>query len=79
MKTLLKNKSDKTPQINLMKEKVKVAGGQGFWGDLLTAPVEQVRGGAIDYLMLDYLAEVVFRNPRPGAIGERLSWRETAG
>ena len=41
-----------------MKEKVKVAGGQGFWGDLLTAPVEQVRGGAIDYLMLDYLAEV---------------------
>lgn len=41
-----------------MKEKVRVASGQGFWGDLLTAPVEQVRGGAIDYLMLDYLAEV---------------------
>lgn len=41
-----------------MKEKVRVAGGQGFWGDLLTAPVQQVRGGQIDYLMLDYLAEV---------------------
>ncbi len=41
-----------------MKEKVRVAGGQGFWGDLLTAPTEQVRGGQIDYLMLDYLAEV---------------------
>ncbi len=41
-----------------MKEKVRVASGQGFWGDLLTAPVEQVRGGQIDYLMLDYLAEV---------------------
>lgn len=41
-----------------MKEKVRVAGGQGFWGDLLTAPVTQVRGGPIDYLMLDYLAEV---------------------
>jgi hypothetical protein len=41
-----------------MKTKVKVAGGQGFWGDLLTAPVEQVRRGQIDYLMLDYLAEV---------------------
>lgn len=41
-----------------MKEKVRVAGGQGFWGDLLTAPVEQVRGGQIDYMMLDYLAEV---------------------
>ena len=41
-----------------MREKVRVASGQGFWGDLLTAPVEQVRGGQIDYLMLDYLAEV---------------------
>ena len=41
-----------------MKEKVMVASGQGFWGDLLSAPVDQVRGGPIDYLMLDYLAEV---------------------
>ena len=41
-----------------MKDKVRVAGGQGFWGDLLTAPIDQVRGGPIDYLMLDYLAEV---------------------
>jgi hypothetical protein len=41
-----------------MKETVRVAGGQGFWGDLLTAPVDQVRKGPIDYLMLDYLAEV---------------------
>ena len=41
-----------------MKEKVRVASGQGFWGDMLSAPVDQVRGGPIDYLMLDYLAEV---------------------
>ncbi len=41
-----------------MKARVRVASGQGFWGDLLTAPVDQVRGGDIDYLMLDYLAEV---------------------
>ena len=41
-----------------MKDTVTVAGGQGFWGDLLTAPVDQVRKGPIDYLMLDYLAEV---------------------
>lgn len=41
-----------------MRDKVRVAGGQGFWGDLLTAPVDQVRKGPIDYLMLDYLAEV---------------------
>lgn len=41
-----------------MKETVRVASGQGFWGDLLTAPIDQVRKGPIDYLMLDYLAEV---------------------
>jgi hypothetical protein len=41
-----------------MKQEVRVAGGQGFWGDLLTAPIDQVRNGPIDYLMLDYLAEV---------------------
>src|SRR3954447_21950346 len=41
-----------------MKQKVRIAAGQGFWGDLLDAPVRQVEGGPIDYLMLDYLAEV---------------------
>ncbi|HQX57471.1 MAG TPA: DUF1446 domain-containing protein [Pyrinomonadaceae bacterium] len=57
-----------------MKEIVRVAGGQGFWGDLLTAPVDQVRNGPIDYLMLDYLAEVTMsivqkqklRDPKAG-------------
>jgi acyclic terpene utilization AtuA family protein len=41
-----------------MKQKVRIAAGQGFWGDLPDAPVKQVEGGPIDYLMLDYLAEV---------------------
>lgn len=41
-----------------MKEIVRVAAGQGFWGDDLDAPRRQVEGGQIDYLMLDYLAEV---------------------
>jgi Acyclic terpene utilisation family protein AtuA len=41
-----------------MKERVRIAAGQGFWGDLPDAPVRQVQGGPIDYLMLDYLAEV---------------------
>ena len=41
-----------------MKEKIRIAAGQGFWGDLPDAPVRQVEGGPIDYLMLDYLAEV---------------------
>ena len=37
---------------------LRVASGQGFWGDDLEAPVRQVEDGPIDYLMLDYLAEV---------------------
>jgi Acyclic terpene utilisation family protein AtuA len=41
-----------------LKELVRVASGQGFWGDSLEAPRQQVAGGPVDYLMLDYLAEV---------------------
>ena len=39
-------------------KQIRIAAGQGFWGDLIAAPVRQVEGGPIDYLMLDYLAEV---------------------
>lgn len=57
-----------------MKEKIRIAAGQGFWGDLPDAPVRQVEGGPIDYLMLDYLAEVTMsimqkqkaRDPKSG-------------
>lgn len=41
-----------------MKEKIKIASGQGFWGDLIDAPLHQATKGDIDYLMMDYLAEV---------------------
>jgi Acyclic terpene utilisation family protein AtuA len=37
---------------------IRIANGQGFWGDWLEAPVRLVEGGPIDYLILDYLAEV---------------------
>ncbi|HZI76144.1 MAG TPA: acyclic terpene utilization AtuA family protein, partial [Gemmatimonadales bacterium] len=58
----------------MTKAAVRVAAGQGFWGDWLEAPVRQVRGGPIDYLMMDYLAEVTMsimqkqrsRDPRAG-------------
>src|SRR5256714_1635340 len=40
------------------RETVRIACGQGFWGDMLDAPVRQVNEGPVDYLMLDYLAEV---------------------
>lgn len=41
-----------------MKKHIRIASGQGFWGDLQSAPVDQVRKGPVDYMMLDYLAEV---------------------
>jgi len=37
---------------------IRIANGQGYWGDSIDAPVQQVRRGPIDYLTLDYLAEV---------------------
>jgi len=57
-----------------LKEKIRIASGQGFWGDLLDAPYQQVTKGEIDYLVMDYLAEVTMsilqkqknRNPKHG-------------
>jgi hypothetical protein len=37
---------------------IRIACGQGFWGDWLEAPVRLIEQGPIDYLVLDYLAEV---------------------
>jgi len=57
-----------------MKEKIRIASGQGFWGDLIEAPVQQVTNGQVDYLVMDYLAEVTMsilqkqmnKNPKLG-------------
>jgi len=53
---------------------IRIANGQGFWGDSLEAPLEQMRRGPLDYLTLDYLAEITMsilqkqrsRDPRTG-------------
>jgi hypothetical protein len=37
---------------------IRIGYGQGFWGDWLEAPVRLVEQGPLDYLALDYLAEV---------------------
>ena len=37
---------------------LRVANGQGFWGDSVDAPVRLIEEGPLDYLTLDYLAEV---------------------
>ncbi|MHB8336610.1 MAG: acyclic terpene utilization AtuA family protein [Ignavibacteriaceae bacterium] len=57
-----------------MKEKIKIASGQGCWGDLIDAPYDQVKKGNVDYLVMDYLAEVTMsilqkqknKNPKLG-------------
>ncbi len=41
-----------------MKPLIRIANGQGFWGDWLEAPLRQIEQGPIDYLVLDYLAEI---------------------
>lgn len=53
---------------------VRVANGQGFWGDSILGPIRLLREGPLDYLTLDYLAEVTMsimqklrsRNPDMG-------------
>ena len=55
-------------------KRVRIANGQGFWGDSVDAPIHLIAGGPIDYLGLDYLAEVTLsimmrqklRNPQAG-------------
>ncbi|MEM9290045.1 MAG: acyclic terpene utilization AtuA family protein [Acidobacteriota bacterium] len=53
---------------------IRIGNGQGFWGDNVDAPVQLLRGGPIDYIGMDYLAEVTLsimmrqklRNPELG-------------
>ncbi|HUR29680.1 MAG TPA: acyclic terpene utilization AtuA family protein, partial [Planctomycetota bacterium] len=55
-------------------DQVSIANGQGFWGDSILGPVRLVREGPLDYLTLDYLAEVTMsilqkqraRDPKAG-------------
>ncbi len=56
------------------RDKILVANGQGFWGDSILGPIRLVNEGPLDYLTLDYLAEVTMsimqklksRNPEMG-------------
>jgi len=41
-----------------MKSEVRIGCGAGFWGDSAAGPKQLVESGEIDYLVLDYLAEI---------------------
>jgi hypothetical protein len=53
---------------------VRIANGSAFWGDSPEAPLQLLEGGPLDYLTLDYLAEITMsilqkqraRDPRAG-------------
>src|SRR5579864_1523258 len=53
---------------------VRIANGSAFWGDASEAPMQLLQGGPLDYLTLDYLAEITMsilqkqraRDPRAG-------------
>src|SRR5205814_3241218 len=39
-------------------KRVRIGNGCGFWGDNLDAPVKLAEAGRLDYLTLEYLAEL---------------------
>lgn len=41
-----------------MKDRIVIANASGYWGDEGGAIARQVRGGHVDYLTMDYLAEI---------------------
>jgi len=59
---------------------LRIAGASGFWGDRNDALLDQVRGGPVDVVMLDYLAEITMsilrmkklRDPNGGYAGDFL-------
>lgn len=41
-----------------MVDRIRIGNGMGFWGDSVRGPVQLVERGSIDYLTMDFLAEI---------------------
>ncbi len=68
-------------------KKIRVGGGQGFWGDSNDAAYHMVRNGNLDYMGCDYLAELTMsimqrkknRNPNAGYARDFIGMFENIG
>jgi len=71
---------DRTPDTARNPAPYRIAGASGFWGDRNDALLDQVTGGPLDAVMLDYLAEITMsilrvkrmRDPDQGYAGDFL-------
>lgn len=61
-----------------MKQKIRIGNAGGYWGDDLSAFRRQLEGGPLDYITMDFLAEITMsilqkqrqRNPQLGYAGD---------
>jgi len=66
---------------------ITVAGAGGFWGDQVMAPVNLLENADVDYITMDYLAEVTMsimhkqknRDPTAGWATDIFEWLEAGG
>jgi hypothetical protein len=67
-----------------MRKKIRIGNAGGYWGDDLSALKRQLTGGKLDYITIDYLAEITMsilqgqrnRNPELGYAGDFLGQLE---
>jgi Acyclic terpene utilisation family protein AtuA len=64
-------------------KRVRIGNGCGFWGDNLDAPMRLARDGRLDYLTLEYLAELTMSTahhdparPAGSEGGHQRGWNE---
>ncbi len=68
-----------------MKKKIRIGNAGGYWGDDMDALRRQLTGGSLDYITMDFLAEITMsilrkqqlKNPALGYAGDFLTQLET--